>query len=164
MGEYEDRYPDAYGRDETPAPGSQPDERKEGQPRQGRDRLPPRSVGAVIAPTQAVSPNWQHLPNRPAPIATPTAPRPAELNYRGVGPRGYVRSPERVYEDVCDRLTDHPLIDASDIEVVISGVEVTLRGSVKDPIAAGRAETIAREVPGVSSVRNTLSVRSGGHR
>ncbi|MFX7506872.1 SWFGD domain-containing protein, partial [Acinetobacter baumannii] len=51
---------------------------------------------------------------------------------RGRGPRGYSRSDERVREDVSDRLTDDAYIDASDIEVTVSGGEVTLTGMVPD--------------------------------
>src|SRR6185503_8363040 len=34
-------------------------------------------------------------------------------HYAGRGPRGYQRTDERIREDVCDRLTDDPRIDAS---------------------------------------------------
>jgi hypothetical protein len=52
-------------------------------------------------------------------------------DYRGARPRGYQRSDARVFEDICDRLTVDPRIDASDIEVDVKGAEVTLRGSVR---------------------------------
>jgi hypothetical protein len=77
---------------------------------------------------------WQHGPAVPA----RSVERPSSWpmgRYRGRGPRGYVRSPARIYEDLCDRLTDNPFVDASDIEVVIAGTEVTLNGTVKDPSA-----------------------------
>ena len=82
--------------------------------------------------------------------------------YRGIGPRGYRRSPERIYEDICDRLTENPFIDASDIEVSVSGAEVTLVGAVDSVIALRQAEEIADEVAGVSHVHNRLSVRESG--
>jgi osmotically-inducible protein OsmY len=84
--------------------------------------------------------------------------------YRGRGPRGYVRSPARIYEDLCDRLTDNPFVDASDIEVVIAGTEVTLNGTVKDPIALRQAQAIAEEVAGVTHVHNRLQLRPAGER
>lgn len=180
MGEYEDRYPDAYGRNEGVPPQTPSSEgRKEAQPRQARERFSLRSLllGGGTASEAAPGPAWQHAPAAPVQMVEPTrqaapqpastqaaGPQPREQDYRGVGPRGYVRSPERIYEDVCDRLTDHPLIDASDIEVLVSGTEVTLQGSIDNAIAASRAEAIAREVPGVKSVRNTLTVRSIGDR
>lgn len=164
MGEYEDRYPDAYGRDEAPAPSPpqnrKPEDRKEVPPGQGRDRFSLRTLfGGASEP--APPPAWEHSPAEPAVPIEPAAARRSGGNYRGIGPRGYVRSPTRIYEDVCDRLTDHPLIDASDIEVVVSGIELTLQGSVDNAITAARAEAIAREVPGVKSVRNALQVRAG---
>jgi hypothetical protein len=176
MGEYEDRYPDAYGRDEAAAPASPPDERQEApsrqQPQRGRDRFSLRGLllGAG-APSEAPAPGaaWEHGPAAPVQTIEPALPeqkpeQKTERDYRGVGPRGYVRSPTRIYEDICDRLTDHPLLDASNIEVVVSGIEVALRGSVEDAIAAGRAAAIARDVPGVKTVRNELKLRTGGER
>jgi osmotically-inducible protein OsmY len=82
--------------------------------------------------------------------------------YRGRGPRGYVRSPARIYEDLCDRLTDNPFVDASDIEVGIAGTDVTLNGTVNDPIALRQAQAIAEEVAGVTHVHNRLQLCTAG--
>jgi BON domain len=167
MGEYEDRYPDAYGRDEAPPPSStpQPRDRKEAPPRPASEQLPPRSLrwGGTRS-GMAPPPPWQHAPAETAPATAPASSRSPGRDYRGVGPRGYVRSPTRIYEDICDRLAEHPLIDASDIEVLISGIEVVLAGSVDNAITADRAEALARQVPGVTAVRNALTVRAGGDR
>jgi osmotically-inducible protein OsmY len=106
---------------------------------------------------------WQHGPAVPA----RSVERPSSWpmgRYRGRGPRGYVRSPARIYEDLCDRLTDNPFVDASDIEVVIAGTEVTLNGTVKDPIALRQAQAIAEEVAGVTHVHNRLQLRPAGER
>ena len=84
-------------------------------------------------------------------------------HYRGHGPRGYVRSDERIREDVNDRLTDDPYVDASDIEVAVSGCEVTLSGTVDDRRAKRRAEDVAESVSGVRYVQNNLRVRQPGH-
>lgn len=80
--------------------------------------------------------------------------------HRGRGPRGYSRSDERVREDVSDRLTDDAYIDASDIEVTVSGGEVTLTGMVPDRHTKRRAEDVAESVSGVSHVQNNLRVRA----
>ncbi|WP_376959525.1 BON domain-containing protein [Azospirillum sp. A26] len=80
--------------------------------------------------------------------------------HRGRGPRGYSRSDERVREDVSDRLTDDAYIDASDIEVAVSGGEVTLTGMVPDRNTKRRAEDVAESVSGVSHVQNNLRVRA----
>ena len=67
-------------------------------------------------------------------------------------------------EDLCDRLTDNPFVDASDIEVGIAGTEVTLNGTVNDPIALRQAQAIAEEVAGVTHVHNRLRLRTAGER
>lgn len=162
MGEYEDRYPDAYGREE-PAITHEPI-----APVRPPDRAPPPQRFSLRSwfsgpPTAApaASAGWEHA-RRDSPAANSAATAPparGAADYRGIGPRGYVRPPQRIYEDICDRLTDHPLIDASDIEVQIAGVEIILAGSVDNRVTASRAEAVAREVSGVTSVRNALRVR-----
>jgi osmotically-inducible protein OsmY len=104
---------------------------------------------------------WQHGPALSGRSAERPFSRP-EGAYRGRGPRGYVRSPARIYEDLCDRLTDNPFVDASDIEVGIAGTEVTLNGTVNDPIALRQAQAIAEEVAGVTHVHNRLQLRTAG--
>jgi osmotically-inducible protein OsmY len=80
-------------------------------------------------------------------------------SHRGRGPRGYTRSDERIRDDVNDRLTDDPYVDASDIEVAVSGREVTLTGTVDSRLARRRAEDIAESISGVTHVQNNLRVR-----
>ena len=79
--------------------------------------------------------------------------------HRGRGPKGYSRSAERIREDVSDRLTDDPHLDASDIEVAVDGTEVTLNGTVDSRTAKRRAEDQADDVTGVTHVQNNLRVR-----
>ena len=79
--------------------------------------------------------------------------------HRGRGPRGYVRSDERIREDVNDRLTDDLYLDASDIEVSVNNGEVTLSGTVDSRTAKRRAEDIADDVSGAKHVQNNLRVR-----
>jgi hypothetical protein len=83
------------------------------------------------------------------------APRPS---YRGRGPKNYRRSDERIHEEVCERLAlDHD-VDASDIEVNVSGGVVTLDGTVHERQAKRLAEDIADSVTGVNDVQNNLRV------
>jgi hypothetical protein len=79
--------------------------------------------------------------------------------HRGRGPRGYTRSDERIREYVHDRLTDDPMLDASDIEVSVGNGEVTLNGMVDGRHDKRRAEDVAEGVPGVTHVQNNLRVR-----
>lgn len=83
-----------------------------------------------------------------------------EGRHRGVGPRGYQRRPERMYEELCDRLMEHPELDASDIEVRIDGTEVTLSGTVTERPAKRLAEDIADHIVGLTHVQNNLRVRA----
>jgi osmotically-inducible protein OsmY len=80
--------------------------------------------------------------------------------HRGRGPRNYARSDDRIREDVSDRLTDDTWIDASEIEVTVSGGEVTLAGFVTGRSDKRRAEDLAESVSGVTHVQNNLRVRS----
>lgn len=184
MGEYEDRYPDSYGRGEEATQATPREELKHSAepPRQVRDEtfMKPRTgLGGTSA--QA----WQHAPSPPHTAAPPPAAAtmpgampgamqrpparltPAEAaaaqrlrgSYRGIGPRGYRRSDARTYEDICDRLTENPFIDASDIEVMVRDGEIMLSGTVDSAISAYQAESIARETAGVLVVRNNLAVR-----
>jgi hypothetical protein len=80
--------------------------------------------------------------------------------FTGRGPKGYQRSDERIREEVCDRLTAHGLVDATDIEVRIQGGEVTLTGFVDTREAKRAAEDVAEELPGVREVHNQLRIRT----
>jgi osmotically-inducible protein OsmY len=79
--------------------------------------------------------------------------------HRGRGPKGYTRSDDRIREDVNDRLSDDPFIDASEVEVSVSSCEVTLSGTVDSREAKRRAEDIAEQVSGVRHVQNNLRVQ-----
>lgn len=79
-------------------------------------------------------------------------------SHKGKGPKDYQRSESRIREDVSDRLSDDHDLDASDIDVKVSGNEVILTGTVEDREAKRRAEDIAESVSGVSNVQNQLRV------
>jgi hypothetical protein len=81
--------------------------------------------------------------------------------HSGRGPKGWQRSDDRIREDVNERLTDHPHIDASDIEVQVQNGEVTLSGTVDDRQAKRLAEDIADSVSGVREVHNQIRVHQG---
>lgn len=81
--------------------------------------------------------------------------------YRGHGPKGYSRSDERIREDVCDRLSDDARVDASEIEVSVTGGEVTLTGTVNDRYAKRRAEDVTDDISGVKNVQNNIRVQQG---
>lgn len=80
-------------------------------------------------------------------------------DYRGIGPKGWTRTDERIYEDIGEILTHNPYIDASQIEVEVKEGLVTLRGSVEDRPMKLRAEEAIEHITGVRDIRNELSVR-----
>lgn len=77
----------------------------------------------------------------------------------GHGPKDYHRSDERIREEVSQRLTTHPDIDASEVEVQVSGGVVTLSGVVEDRHEKRLAEYIAEDGIGVDDVDNRLKIR-----
>lgn len=88
-------------------------------------------------------------------------PRYGQPSFAGRGPRGYQRTDDRMREDVCERLTADPWIDASDVEVTVRAGEVTLSGTVRDRNEKRHAEDLAERTSGVREVHNNLRVGSG---
>lgn len=82
--------------------------------------------------------------------------------YAGRGPKNYTRSDERIRDDINDRLTDDPELDATEIEVKVSGCDVTLTGAVESRLAKRRAEDCAESVSGVRNVQNNLRIQAQG--
>ena len=82
-------------------------------------------------------------------------------SYAGLAPRGYRRSDQRILEDVCDRLTDDPYVNPSDVEVKVNDGTVTLSGSVVSREEKRHAEDCVESVSGVRDVNNNLRVSSG---
>ena len=85
--------------------------------------------------------------------------------YAGRGPKDYQRSDDRVREEICDCMTDDPMLDASEITVQVSKGEVTLRGTVPSRDQKRRAEDVADRISGVKDVTNQLRVsrEANGH-
>lgn len=83
----------------------------------------------------------------------------ARGGFAGRGPKGYVRTDERIREDVCDRLSWNDEVDATDIVVRVNNGEVTLEGSVETRHMKRLAAHLAEDVPGVTDVHNTVRVK-----
>jgi BON domain-containing protein len=81
--------------------------------------------------------------------------------HSGRGPTYYVRPDDRIREDVCERLTHHPEIDASEIEVGVANGEVTLSGTAPDRSTKYAAEDLVYGISGVKEVYNRLRVERG---
>jgi hypothetical protein len=84
--------------------------------------------------------------------------RQEEGPHAGRGPQGYKRSDERINEDVCDVLTRHGQVDASDIIVRVEDGEVTLEGVVNSRQEKRLAVHAIEDLPGVKDVHNRLHV------
>lgn len=76
----------------------------------------------------------------------------------GRGPKGYRRSDARIAEDVNEALTRDPHIDATDVEVLVEGGEVTLSGQVDGRGQKRHAERVAERVEGVVDVHNRIRI------
>jgi BON domain/Pentapeptide repeats (8 copies) len=79
--------------------------------------------------------------------------------FTGRGPKNWQRSDDRIREDVNERLTDHPEIDASEIDVQVKNGEVTLTGTVDERRVKRLAEDVTENVSGVREVHNQLKVQ-----
>lgn len=82
----------------------------------------------------------------------------AESN-KGKGPRAHNRNDDRIMDEICEKLTHHPFIDASLIDVKVQNGDVTLTGDVQDRQMKHLAEDVAAEVTGVREIHNSLRPR-----
>jgi BON domain len=78
--------------------------------------------------------------------------------FAGRGPKSYVRSEERILEDVSERLRDHGEIDATNVAVRVVDREVILEGTIEDRRMKRLAEDVAESVRGVADVHNRLRI------
>jgi len=90
-------------------------------------------------------------------VVQPRARHPHFVNQ----PKGYRRSDERIFDEVCEALSDHGDIDASDIEVTVDEGDVILRGTVRSRWARFYSEDLAAGVRGVRDVVNELRIARG---
>jgi hypothetical protein len=99
---------------------------------------------------------------RPYPRPLPDHPnRPGSTqSYRGVGPRSYRRSDQKIQEEVEDRFTDDPHLNPSNLEITTREGVVTLTGTVPDRGQKRRAEDLAESVAGVRDVENHLMIEN----
>jgi hypothetical protein len=77
----------------------------------------------------------------------------------GKGPRGYKRSDERIWEDVCEALSAHPEIDASEMEVEVKDGVVKFTGTVDNRLIKRMAEDLVEDISGVADIQNELHLK-----
>jgi osmotically-inducible protein OsmY len=74
------------------------------------------------------------------------------------GPKGYRRSDERIADDICQRLSVSPEIDASEVTLHVHDGEVTLEGTVPQRYMKHAIDDLAVDCPGVKDVNNRIRV------
>lgn len=79
--------------------------------------------------------------------------------HAGKGPSGYTRSDERICDELYDRLTNDPDIDASSIEISVQDGTVSLSGQVSERQMKHHAEDCADQISGVKDVDNRIRVK-----
>lgn len=84
----------------------------------------------------------------------------ATVSHRGRGPKGYVRSDERLKEIICEHLTDDPNIDASDISIEVEDQNVRLTGSIEDRELKQEVEALIERIGGVKGIDNQLRTKT----
>ena len=89
---------------------------------------------------------------------------PRRSGHRGRGPRGYIRSDERIREEVNERLTEDRYVEATEIEVSVEEGIVTLTGKVDNRAEKRLAEDCVDDVSGVRDVNNLLQIRELAER
>lgn len=78
------------------------------------------------------------------------------IDFRGRGPVGFRLTDETIREDVCEILTRDSFIDATEIDVVVSGGCVMLTGRVDSRQTKRLAEICIEDMPGVVDIINQL--------
>ncbi len=81
----------------------------------------------------------------------------------GKGPKNYVRSDERMREEICERLAAQPY-DWSEVEVHVSDGEATLTGTVRTREIKYVGERIAEGVRGIRDVMNQIRIAQDARR
>ena len=74
-----------------------------------------------------------------------------------ISPKGYVRSDQRVLEDLCERLS-HSGLDVSDVSVDVTDGTVTLEGTVPSRHMKHAIEDCADDCLGVTDIQNRIRV------
>ncbi|MCM2351348.1 MAG: BON domain-containing protein [Bacteriovoracaceae bacterium] len=85
-----------------------------------------------------------------------------DMGHAGKGPKGYKRSDEAIYEDVCLMLESSQDVDASEIEVSVKDGCVFLNGTIQSRLEKRMAEIEIEHISGVRDVQNLLRIKRSG--
>jgi hypothetical protein len=89
-----------------------------------------------------------------------SAPTIKPVSYRGLGPKGYTPRDERLYEIICERLTDHPAVDARQVAIAVYQGVVTVSGSVPTRTMKHLLEDAIAGVYGVVEIKNKVKIEA----
>jgi hypothetical protein len=120
------------------------------------------------APDRGAQERKQHRARPPTPVNAERyeSSRPAASvapSHRGRGPKGYVPSDRRLYEIICERLTDDPFIDAHEMSVEVLDRVVTLTGTVESRRMKFAAESLVARIGGIVEIHNQLGITGSSH-
>ena len=79
-------------------------------------------------------------------------------------PKGYVRSDERIRDDVCEKLFHADDVQIADVSVEVKNGTVTLEGCVPQRQMKHRIEDIVEQCIGVGDVENRIRVQRAGQQ
>lgn len=111
--------------------------------------LPARNAGAAPGHPGMAEPSYGSSPTR----------QEDDSPLRGLAPAGYRRSDARIDEDLHQRLTEDPWVDARSVQVGVEDGHVTLSGEVDERAMKHRCEDIVAVCPGVTGISNGIRVR-----
>lgn len=78
--------------------------------------------------------------------------------FEGMGPKGYVRSDERIFEEICETFTHDSWLDATDLVVEVQDGEVILHGKVNSKFEKRLAIELVEPISGVKNVENRIRI------
>lgn len=79
-------------------------------------------------------------------------------SFKGRGPRNYRPSDDRIGERLCEVLTDHPDVDASELTLHVECGIVKLRGSLRDEAMKDRVLAAIQDTHGVVGVVDQVQI------
>jgi osmotically-inducible protein OsmY len=129
----------------------------------GSDDLPQRGDVHVYGRSQGGGDDWssayrqgRYGSHNESPMYRADPYRGTQRGFRGIGPKNYVRSDERIAEDINETLMDADDIDASQVSVRVKDGVVTLEGTVEQRWIKHRIEDVAEGCSGVRDIENRI--------
>lgn len=89
---------------------------------------------------------------------SPDSYKPNRGPYAGIGPKQYKRSDDKILDAVHEELTQHPEVDASEVEVQIKDGIVTLSGTIATRHMKETAADCLSNIAGIKEIHNELRI------